>query len=96
MEIMEGGSNQTETPLANDRMTPLLTQYPYKYPPPVDAPDAPDSPFLGAQENLSDAAYLVSVVIIPGERLIAANDNIIGVYQNCVQRNPITRLDGRI
>ena len=91
-----GGATRTKTPLDNGGIKPLLTQTPSQYPPPVDAPDAPDSPPPGAQEDASDSACLVSVANLPGERLMATDDNIFSFYQDWVHQNPGTYMDGGV
>ena len=73
-----------------------VKEFKYQSSPLVDAPDALDSPPLGVQEDVSDAACLASMGNLPGESLIAANDNIFGVFQDWVHQNPRIHLDGRI
>ena len=45
---------------------------------------------------MSDAAYLASGGDLPGKSLMDGNDKILGVYQDWVQQNPGTNLDGGI
>ena len=62
----------------------------------VDDPDALDSPPQSFQEDASDTDHIASVGNLPGESLIDANANILGVYQDWVHQNHGTHLDGRI
>ena len=43
-----------------------------------------------------DAARLAIKSELPGDRLMAANDTIFGVYHDWVHQNPGTHLDGGI
>ena len=47
-ELVEEEATQTETPLENGGIMLLLTQSTSQYPPPVDAPDALESPLPGS------------------------------------------------
>ena len=43
---------------------------------------------------MSDAALLESVVDLPYESLMDANEKILGVYQDWVHQNPGSHMDG--
>ena len=54
-EIMRGGETQTETPLDNREMLPILTQPTSRFSLPVDASD---SPLMGPHKDVSNTACL--------------------------------------
>ena len=78
-EFVEEETNQTKTPLDNSGTPPLLNQSLSQYSPPIDSPDAPDSPPPGVCKDVSDTAFLASVGDLPGDRLTYIDDNILGV-----------------
>ena len=78
IDLVGGEATHTNPPLSNGGITPLLTQSTSQYPPLVDTPDAPDSTPLGAQEDASDAACLAIMSDLSRERLMYANDKILG------------------
>ena len=73
-------------------MTPLITQPLYLYTPSVDEPDVLDSSLIGTKEDVSYAARLASVGKLPGDHLMAADDEIFGIYQDWVNQNNGTHL----
>ena len=77
-------------------MPSLLNQSPSKSSHLIDTPDAPDSPPLGVHKYPSDDARIASVGELPRESLMYANDKIFGVYQDWLQQNTGTHLDGGI
>ena len=96
VEIVEEEATQTETPPDNGWNPPLLNKFPQQSSPPIESPNAPDSHPPGVCEDVSDAARLASVVDLPCESLMDANEKILGVYQNWVHQNPGAYLDGGI
>ena len=96
MEIVEEEATQTETFLENSRMPPLLKKSPSQSSPPVDAPNAPDSPPPDVLEDASDSSCLASVGNLPEDIRTATKDKIFGVYQDCVHQNPGKHLYGEI
>ena len=77
-------------------MPPLLNQSPSQPSLPVDAANATESPPPGVWEDESEASCLASIGNLPGENLMAVDDNILGVYQDWLHKNTGTHLDGRI
>ena len=57
---MGRGATQTETPMGNVEMSPLLTQPSSQYSHPLNSLDSLDLPLLGPSEDASDAACLAS------------------------------------
>ena len=98
-EVMGGEATQTKNPLDNGEMSPLLTQPPSQYSPPVDdpdAPEAPESPPPVPPEYTSNANLLESEGDPERDCPTAANDKLFGVYQDWMHQNPGTHLDCRI
>ena len=91
-----GEATRTKTCLDDSKTQPLLTQPTSKYPPLVDAPDAPDSPPTLTREYASNITHLASKSNLPGDRLTAADDILFEIYQDWVHQNPGTYLDGGI
>ena len=94
-----GEATQTKNPLDNGEMSPLLTQPPSQYSPPVDdpdAPEAPESPPPVPPEYTSNANLLESEGDPERDCPTADNDKLFGVYQDWMHQNPGTHLDCRI
>ena len=96
MELARGEATPTRN-LPDDGKTPsLFTQTPSQYLRPVDALDAPDSLPLRIREDSITSAGLESKGDLPRYQLMAADDNIFGVYQDLVHQNPGIHVDGGI
>ena len=81
-ELVEEEATQTEAPLDNGGTPPPLNQSPSQSLPPVDAPNAPDSPLPSVRKDASEVTRLASVGNFPGKILTTADENIFGVYQD--------------
>ena len=96
MDISCADTPPDETPKDNGVTLPLLIQpYPPNSPP-VDALEAlaPSPP--GTCVDASDATHILSASILPGVRLMSADDTLFSFYQDRVYQNPVTHLDGGI
>ena len=94
--LVEEEATYIETPKENGEALPILNQLTSQNSPPIDAPDALDSPPPGVQEDASDTCCLESVDNLPGESLTAIDGKIFGIYQDWFHQNTLTHLYGRI